>query len=91
MLDLSGQTISPVGQRDGEPAVRVRANHGTETGRALDNNRRAGQGMASHVAKRPLDSAGIQLREQCSMNENQSRQERPKPDFWQTKATAAKQ
>jgi hypothetical protein len=47
--------------------------------------------MASHVAKRPLDSAGIQLREQCSMNENQSRQERPKPDFWQTKATAAKQ
>jgi len=91
VLDLSGQTISPVGQGDGECAVRVRANHGTETGRALDNDRRAGQRMAIHVAERPLDGASIQLREQRSGNEKQSRQERPKPDFWQTKAIAAEQ
>jgi len=47
--------------------------------------------MAIHVAERPLDGASIQLREQRSGNEKQSRQERPKPDFWQTKAIAAEQ
>ena len=43
-------------------------------------------GWPSEVAKSPLDSAGGQLREQRSRNENQSRQQRPEPDCRETTA-----
>ena len=89
MLDISGQPISSVGQRQGEPAVRVRVNGGAETGPAGDENGRAGHWTAIRSAESPLDGAGGQLRQQDSRNKSHSRPQKTEPDRRAATTTAA--
>ncbi len=89
MLDTPGQTVSPVRQYHGEPAVRIRVNDGAETSPAGDENRRVGHWTAIRSAESPLDRTSVQLRRQTALEKGHSRQQKTEPDRRETTAAIA--